>query len=98
MAVEQVARLREDALRAVRDAGQVLDVEAADSEALFLLARRLREVLQHLASATYCAKEWPEPDGAHANIDDDRPPWYRPSRRSTWGWGRSMGPGTESET
>lgn len=97
MAVEQLARLREEARRAVRDAGRVLDVEGADSEALFLLAGRLREVLQHLGSATYCAREWPEPDDAHADIDDDRPPWYRSSRRSTWGWGRSTGPGTESE-
>ncbi len=95
-AVERIDRLREDAHRAVQDAGRLLDAEEADSETLFLLAVRLKEALQYLGSATYCAREWAEPDDARADIDDD-PPWYRPSRRSTRGWGRSTGPGTESE-
>ncbi len=93
-AVERIDGLREDARRAVQDAGRLLDAEEADSEALFLLAVRLKEALQYLGSATYCAREWAEPDDALADIDDDRPPWYRSSRRSTRGWGRSTGPGT----
>jgi DNA-binding MarR family transcriptional regulator len=96
-AVERIDGLREDARRAVQDAGRLLDTEEADSEALFLLAVRLGEALQYLGSATYCAREWAEPDDARADTDDDRPPWYRPSRRSTRGWGRSTGPGTEGE-
>lgn len=93
-AVERIDGLREDARRAVQDAGRLLDAEEADSEALFLLAVRLKEALQYLGSATYCAREWAEPDDALADIDNDRPPWYRSSRRSTRGWGRSTGPGT----
>ncbi len=96
-AVERIDGLREDARRAVQDAGRLLDAGEADSEALFLLAVRLGEALQYLGSATYCAREWDEPGDAHADVDDDRPPWYRPSRRSTRGWGRSTGPGTEGE-
>jgi hypothetical protein len=34
---------------------------------------------------------------ARADTDDERPPWYRPSRRSTRGWGCSTGPGAEGE-
>ena len=82
--------------RAVQDAGRLLDAEEADSETLFLLAVRLKEAVQYLGCATYCAREWAEPDDAHADTDDD-PPWYRPSRRSTRGWERSTGPGTEGE-
>ena len=82
-AVERIDGLREDARRAVQDAGRLLDAGEADSEALFLLAVRLKEALQYLGSATYCAREWAEPDDARADIDDDQPPWYRPSRRWT---------------
>ncbi len=96
-AVERIDGLREEARRVVQDAGRLLDAEEADSEALFLLAVRLGEALQYLGSATYCAREWAEPDDARADADDDRPPWYRPSRRSTQGWGLSTGPGTEGE-
>jgi hypothetical protein len=41
-AVERIDGLREDARRAVQDAGRLLDVGEADSEALFLLAVRSR--------------------------------------------------------
>jgi hypothetical protein len=97
-AVERIDGLREDARRAVQDAHRLLEREEVDSEALFVLAVRLGEALQYLGSATYCAREWAEPDDARADIDDDRPPWYRPSRRSTRGWGRSTGHGTEGES
>jgi hypothetical protein len=96
-AVERIDGLREDARRAVQDAGRLLDAGEADSETLFLLAVRLKEALQYLGSATYCVREWAEPDDARADTDDDQPPWYRPSRRSTRGWGRSTGPGAEGE-
>ena len=96
-AVERIDGLRKDARRAVQDAGRLLNAEQVDSETLLLLAVRLKEALQYHGSATYCAREWAEPDDAHADTEDDRPPWYRPSRRSTRGWGRSKGPGTEGE-
>ncbi len=96
MAVERIDGLREDARRAVQDAGRLLDAEEADSEALFLLGVRLREALGYLGCATYCAREWSEPDDARADIEDGAPA-YRPSRRSTVGWGRPTGPGTEGE-
>ncbi len=96
IAVERIDGLREDARRAVQDAGRLLDTEEADSETLFLLAVRLRETVQYLGCATYCAREWAEPDDARADIEDDAP-WDRPSRRSTRGWGRPTGPGTEGE-
>jgi len=96
IAVERIDGLREDARRAVQDAGRLLEAGEADSEALFLLAVRLREALQYLGCATYCAREWAEPDDARADIEDDAP-WWRPSRRSTRGWGHPTGPGTEGE-
>jgi hypothetical protein len=95
-AVEQIDGLREDAHRAVQGAGRLLERGEADSEALFLLAVGLKDALQYLGSATYCAREWAEPDDARADKDDD-PLWYGPSRRSTWGWGHSTGPGSATE-
>lgn len=88
-AVERIGGVREDARQAVQDAGRLLDAEEVDSDAWFALAERLREALQNLGCATYCAREWAEPDDTHADTDDDRPPWHRPSRRSTRGWDRS---------
>ncbi len=68
VAVERIDGLREDARRAVQDAGRLLDREEANSEALLLLAVRLREAVQYLGSATYCAREWPEPDEGLAEV------------------------------
>lgn len=41
-----------------------------DSDTWFELGERLQRNCWLLASATHCLYEWPEPDDAHADIDD----------------------------
>jgi ribosome-binding protein aMBF1 (putative translation factor) len=44
------------------------------SDVWFELGERLHQGSKRLASATYCLHEWPEPDDAHADIDDHTDP------------------------
>jgi hypothetical protein len=54
----------------VAEAGVLLDAEAASSDAWFELRVRVARVSWRLASASYCLREWPEPDDAEADVDD----------------------------
>jgi hypothetical protein len=75
----------------------ILAVEAADelinqyrpvmSEEWFELSERLRWISWRLASATYCLTEWPEPDDARPDLDEN--PGPPPGRRRTSAWNRS---------
>jgi hypothetical protein len=62
----------------------------ADSDAWFLLGRRLCPACSRLGSAVHCLREWPEPDDAHADIDHEALPEagasYRVGRRSVRYW------------
>jgi hypothetical protein len=58
-------------LRASLDAaGDLLGAEPpAHSDALFELGERLQRACWLLASASYCLREWAEPDDAHADLE-----------------------------
>lgn len=68
---ERIDRIRERLRDTLRDADKLLEsAEGGDSDSWFALSRRLSTRSDRLASATYCLREWPEPDDAHADRDD----------------------------
>jgi hypothetical protein len=67
---------------------RLLDGEAvADSETWFTISERLRSVWVP-GSATYCLREWPEPDDARADVEKDR---RRLGRRAHYYWNWRLG-------
>lgn len=71
-AAERVDVLREQLRGTLREASKLLDSEhGGDSRAWLELAAELRSQCDRLGSATYCLREWPEPDDAHADSDGD---------------------------
>jgi len=70
LAGEQIDGLREQVRQTVRKASAVLDSEhGGDSAVWFELRDRLGERCQQLAAASFCLREWPEPDDARADLD-----------------------------
>jgi transcriptional regulator with XRE-family HTH domain len=60
---------------ALDEATQLLDADpAAVSDAWFELGERLGRDCRSVGSATYCLREWAEPDDARADVDDRRDP------------------------
>jgi|ERR1035441_6424467 DNA-binding PadR family transcriptional regulator len=68
-AQERIGELRRELRAAVAEAGGQ-DVERTSSDAWFELGERLQRACRSLGSATYCLREWPEPDDAHAEVDE----------------------------
>jgi hypothetical protein len=64
------------------EACALLDAAEVPSDEWFTLAPRLERECWRLASATYCLREWPEPDDARADVDDGE---FR-GRRNVWRW------------
>lgn len=56
--------------------GEFLDLKDTTtlSDVWLAMGERLYKSLRRLGSATYCLKEWAEPDDAHADIDDGTSP------------------------
>lgn len=73
-AAERIDGFREELRAIVVQAGVLLDAEATTSDAWFELRVRLARVSWRLGSATYCLREWPEPDDAKADVDDGSEP------------------------
>jgi hypothetical protein len=72
LAGERIDGLREQLRDTLSQASSLLGSErGGDSEAWLELSGRLLSQCDRLASATYCQREWPEPDDAHADIDSD---------------------------
>lgn len=67
-ATHEIARFRSEPTDELEAALALLS-DAPDSDALLALASQLDHTIPRLASATYCAHEWPEPDDAVADID-----------------------------
>jgi hypothetical protein len=72
-AQEEIGELRRELRAAVAEAGGQ-DMERTTSDAWFEFAERLRVVCRNLGSATYCLREWVEPDDAKADIDERSDP------------------------
>lgn len=68
-AQEEIGELRRELRAAVAEAGGQ-DMERTASDAWFEFAERLQRASRNLGSATYCLREWPEPDDAHADVDE----------------------------
>lgn len=60
------ARLSE----ALDDARALLAADGGPSDAWFELGERLAGASRRVGSSTHCLYEWPEPDDAHADLDD----------------------------
>jgi hypothetical protein len=82
IAGEQIDGLRRRLLATLDEARTLLDAAEAPSDEWFKLAPRLEKACWRLASATYCLREWPEPDEDRADVDEGE---FR-GRRSVWQW------------
>ena len=58
----------------------------AGSATLFELTDRLHGTCWRLASATYCLRDWQEPEDTSPDTDDA--PYRQSGRRNTGGWDR----------
>jgi hypothetical protein len=99
-AAERIEEFREQVRRALEDAGGLLEGEQTGSDAWFGVAERLRSACRHFGSATYCLREWCEPDDADADVDEQheagdellardergRVRSHRQGRRGVWRW------------
>lgn len=74
-----------DLIDAVEEAGDLLDqFRPAMAREWFAMSERLGLASWRLASAIYCLTEWPEPEDAHPDVDEN--PGLKPGRRATWVW------------
>jgi hypothetical protein len=67
---ERIDRFRTQAREALEEATTLLDSEDAPSDAWFGVAERLQAACWRVGSATYCLREWREPDDARPDVDD----------------------------
>lgn len=70
----RIEDLREQVRVALEEASGFLSDREAHSDLWFEIGERLGRSCWQLGSATYCLREWPEPDDAHLDLDDDRDP------------------------
>jgi hypothetical protein len=70
-AARRIDRLREQMRRSLSEATALLDDEGSDSDRWFGLRFRIGSQFERLGAAVYCLREWPEPDDAHADVDND---------------------------
>jgi hypothetical protein len=66
LAAERMSEFCQSARDALEDAMRLLDADC-DSHGWHELSKRLRQEFDQLSSATFCLREWPEPDDAHAD-------------------------------
>jgi hypothetical protein len=66
LAAERMSDFRQSARDALREATRLLDADC-DSGTWHGLSERLRSEFDRIGSATFCLREWPEPDDAHAD-------------------------------
>jgi hypothetical protein len=97
---ERIDAFRAEAREALEDAAMLLDAEDAHSDAWFGVAERLQASCWRVGSATYCLREWREPDDARPDVDDrwdtgddvldseelGRVRYRRTGQRGVWRW------------
>jgi hypothetical protein len=79
---ERIDGFRQRLRVTLAEARALLDAAEVSSDEWFKLAPRLERDCSRLGSATYCLREWPEPDDARADVDDGE---FR-GRRNVWRW------------
>jgi hypothetical protein len=84
-AAERIEGFRQQVRAAFDEARRLLDTEQVPSDTWFGLAGRLKTECYQLGSATYCLREWPEPDDARADVDEVL------GRRNVWQWKDAAG-------
>jgi hypothetical protein len=90
LAGARIDEIKEDALKALEEADRLLSAAPGPSSAAIgELRARLWWSLERFALATYCAQEWPEPDEA-CRDPDQNPDWRTLVQRRD--------PGNRSET
>jgi hypothetical protein len=84
-ACERIDVLQDELRLALHEASELLDCRGQGSSGTwYKFAQRLQHACRVLASATYCLREWDEPDDVQADIDE--PPYGQGARRETHGW------------
>jgi hypothetical protein len=85
-ASERINGFRENLRGTLSEAHKLLDSEHGnDSDPWFDLSKRLLSQCERLGSATYCLREWREPDDAHADLDDSSSRHSDSRRNFYWG-------------
>jgi ribosome-binding protein aMBF1 (putative translation factor) len=86
LAGESIDGFRVEVMQEVEHARELLDAQVAEakmateavggsvSDAWFEVAERLQRACRRLGSASYCLREWQEPDEAQADVDDHSGP------------------------
>ncbi len=67
LAAERMSEFRQSARDALSEAVRLLAADC-DSRGWHELSERLRQEFDRIGSATFCLREWPEPDDAHADL------------------------------
>lgn len=87
-AAVRIEGFKEELILAAEEADRLINqYRPVMSEEWFALSERLRRASWCMASATYCLTEWPEPDDAMPDLDEN--PGPHPGRRTTSAWNRS---------
>lgn len=69
LAGERIGEFRDDLRQLLDEAAALLDAgDGTDADAWAALSRRLACACKRLESASYCLREWSEPDEAHPDI------------------------------
>jgi hypothetical protein len=69
---ERITDIRGDLGRLLAEAQTLVDTDEATSDGWFELSERLRQASWRLGSATYCLREWPEPNDAQADREIEK--------------------------
>jgi hypothetical protein len=87
-ACDRIDVLQDELRLALYEASELLDCGGGQgsSGTWYEFAQRLQHACRVVASATYCLREWDEPDDSHADIDT--PPYSQGARRKIRGWDR----------
>jgi hypothetical protein len=87
-ACDRIDVLQDELRLALNEASELLDCggDQGSSGKWYEFAQRLQHACRVVASATYCLREWDEPDDSHADIDT--PPYGQGARREIRGWDR----------
>jgi hypothetical protein len=84
-ACDRIDVLQDDLRLALHEANEMLDSgDQGSSGTWYEFGQRLQHACRVVASATYCLREWDEPDDVQADIDT--PPYGQGGRRETHGW------------
>jgi hypothetical protein len=82
---ERIVGLRAQLSDTLREASELIASEdGGDSDAWFALRGRLGKQIERLAGATYCLREWAEPDDARADVEDASLPQGDHRRNFYW--------------